>query len=68
MEGKNSKGEIRMTKTEFYEIIKKYAHDQMFDEGKKSAETTGLESAMHQGASNEAAKFYQFIDMAWIEE
>jgi hypothetical protein len=56
-----------MTENEFYEMIKKYAKDEMFEQGKKAAVATGTDVIAHQAASNEAAKFYQFIEMCWVD-
>ena len=56
-----------MTEIEFYEIVKEYARKELKSQGKKAAETTGLESARHEGASHEAAKFYQMIESMWID-
>lgn len=56
-----------MTQKEFYETIKEYAKKEMFAEGVKSTESTGIESAMHQAASHEAAKFYQMIEALWVD-
>jgi len=56
-----------MTEVEFYEVVKEYAKKEMHEQGKKATETTGIQSAMHSGASHEAAKFYQMVISMYLE-
>jgi hypothetical protein len=57
-----------MTANEFYQMIKEYAKKEMTEQGEKAAtETNNNKSLMHQAASHEAAKFYQMIEMVWID-
>ena len=56
-----------MNINEFYTVIKEYAKKEIFEQGKKASSATGIESARHEGASHEAAKFYQLIESLWID-
>jgi len=57
-----------MTANEFYEMINEYAKNEMIEQGTKAAaEQDNAKSLMHQGASNEAAKFYKMIEMTWLD-
>lgn len=53
-----------MTAKEFYEMLKEYAKKEMIDEGRKYTETGNM---AHAGASHEAAKFFQMIEMSWLD-
>ena len=56
-----------MKPNEFYEVIKEFARKEMFEEGKKATDSSGVDVIAHQAASNEAAKFYQLIESLWID-
>jgi hypothetical protein len=57
-----------MTANEFYQIVKEYAKNEMFEQGKKAVASDALwDIATHTGASNEAAKFYQMIENLWLD-
>lgn len=57
-----------MNTKEFYEMLKEFAKKEMMEQGKKAAESKDYHDYYaHVGASNEAAKFYQMIEMSWVD-
>ena len=57
-----------MNEKEFYETIKNFAKLEMFSQAEKANnESDPIKSAMHQGASHEASKFYKVIESLWID-
>ena len=57
-----------MTANEFYKMIKEYAKKEMNEQALKAVnEKNNNKSLMHQGASNEAAKFYKMVEMTWLD-
>lgn len=57
-----------MTANEFYQMMKEYAKNEMYDQASKAVtEQDDNKALMHEGASHEAAKFYKMIVMAWLD-